>query len=1385
MKNIFISIIILSSILQAYSCDFTVNLHDTYGDGWNGNSITVSVNGSPVLTAITVATGNDDSFNFSANAGDMVSITYDASGSWTSENEITILNSSNLVVFEDGMNGATPVGGSITISASCGLAPPSNDGPCSAVDITPEPMCNPQTYDNSFATESGIPDPGCANYNGADLWFTATVPSSGTLYIETGAGGVTEAGMGIYTSSTDDCNNLVLSQCIDNGNMPSVTLNSLTPGDIIWIRIWENGGDNNGTFEICITNSDGPPSCVTSTPASDECGSATMICNLDGYCGNTSASYTAGSNDPTSIFCGSIENSSWISFIAGATDATLYVWTSNCANNDGIQMEIYDSPDCVNYSSVSECISPGVVQDFSITATGLVVGQIYYLMIDGFGGDVCDYIVSAGEGVMTATAIVAETGTNTASICSGCVHLEASGGTAYQWSPAASLDDPNSATPLACPTATTTYTVTVTGGNPNCPSNATATTTVNIEANFSTAITTTELACHNDANASITATITNSGASSVFSYEWSNGDATGMIADTTYTISNLSAGEYSVTITEELGCSSVHTITIANPPALSMAFSTISEYCGMVDAQITANVSNGTLPFNFSWTDSGGGVTNGNSNSVNNPIIIQNIEAGNYTVSVTDSNNCVISNTVAVNDSGSVTAGFNINNDQCLEGNSFDFTNTSTVTNGIVYNIISPNSTLYSVNGTPDYSGFTANLAGIWTITQNISSGSCIDATTSTFEVFEEPTLSETHIDITCNAFSDAVINANSTVSGVYEMLSGNGSFTGSQASNLSIGTYTFMVTTANGCDDTLTVTLTEPESFILSTTSTDLNCYNNCDGTANVTVESGGTEPYAYDWGIAGNTQEIENLCAGSYTVTITDFNSCTAETTVTINQPSELTISTQTTPASCFGYNNGGAMTNANGGTPLYSYLWSNGNTTENNINLSSNNYSVTVTDANGCTAINNNIQVDQPNEVILALEYEPSICIGQTAEIRMSVTSSPYSPYVYYWNGIQTSDIITVNPVTTTTYNAQVIDNNGCVSDIKNVTVIVNPPISLIAHANNEQICKGDLVNIEVDANGGNGNYSYRLLDGTILTEPIILSPEFSTDYSIIASDDCGSPEDTVNIHIEVKTAPIPSFHANINFGCIPLDVNFIQDINDHNEGTTYLWNFGDESSSNISFDSSPSHIYKKDGSFHVSLQITSNYGCISNTTQYNYITAFPLPIAQFTTEPSITSIIKPIINFNNQSKISDLALWSFGDGDSASTWNSEHTYKSIPSDYEVTLVALNRFGCSDTLTQKVSVKDEVTIYIPTAFTPDFDGKNEVFIIKGNGISEENFNMIIYDRWGEKIFGSTKVSEGWNGKVKDQDYAKPGIYPYVIKFVDIYGVPHERSGTLNVIR
>lgn len=143
------------------------------------------------------------------------------------------------------------------------------------------------------------------------------------------------------------------------------------------------------------------PACGSNPLANNVCSSATYISNLDGYCGNTSATYTADySADLLSDFCGTIENNSWLKFTANSTSADFNVWTSNCSVGDGIQIEIFNTSDCVNFTPVSNCWNPFNDINGNISATGLIVGHDYYMMIDGNGGDVCDFLIGATTGVV-------------------------------------------------------------------------------------------------------------------------------------------------------------------------------------------------------------------------------------------------------------------------------------------------------------------------------------------------------------------------------------------------------------------------------------------------------------------------------------------------------------------------------------------------------------------------------------------------------------------------------------------------------------------------------------------------------------------------------------------------------------------------------------------------------------------------------------------------------------------------------------------------------------------------------------------------------------------------------------------------------------------------
>ena len=234
-----------------------------------------------------------------------------------------------------------------------------------------------------------------------------------------------------------------------------------------------------------------PPSCSQNDTASDVCESATPLCNLNGYCGNTSDSYTADHTelnvDNGGPFCGTIDNNSWLTFIADSTVAFIDVWTENCTGIPpynrihGIQIQIYDS-DCNSFVPVSNCWSPNKEADGRIRAEGLTPGHEYKVMIDGWGGDNCKYYFAVPEnsGVVVASAGEDQT------MCEGeTVTLTASGGSSVTWT--SNPYDPslvgqeNNMTIYVSPHQTTTYTASVSGGNSFC-AGATADVTVFVDA---------------------------------------------------------------------------------------------------------------------------------------------------------------------------------------------------------------------------------------------------------------------------------------------------------------------------------------------------------------------------------------------------------------------------------------------------------------------------------------------------------------------------------------------------------------------------------------------------------------------------------------------------------------------------------------------------------------------------------------------------------------------------------------------------------------------------------------------------------------------------------------------------------------------------------------
>ena len=203
------------------------------------------------------------------------------------------------------------------------------------------------------------------------------------------------------------------------------------------------------------------------------------------------------------------------------------------------------------------------------------------------------------------------------------------------------------------------------------------------------------------------------------------------------------------------------------------------------------------------------------------------------------------------------------------------------------------------------------------------------------------------------------------------------------------------------------------------------------------------------------------------------------------------------------------------------------------------------------------------------------------------------------------------------------------------------------------------------------------------------------------------------------------------------------------------------------------------------YNIKLKVTTTAGCIDSISKPNFITVFPLPVANFTMDPNPGNIITPLETFTNESENYTTWYWNFGDGpkiDSVNL-NPSHLYTDeTASTFTIELIVKNTFGCRDTVYNAIEIKPEFTFYIPNSFSPsDGNGINDIFTGKGIGI--DKFEMLIFDRWGEQIFTTKDINLGWDGTLKGE-VVKQDIYTWKVKIVDVNGKRHNYVGHVTVL-
>lgn len=217
--------------------------------------------------------------------------------------------------------------------------------------------------------------------------------------------------------SGNDASGTLLAEVTQDNSFPFMGVTS-DENECLTVEFISDGTDEGEGWLIsvfCPPTCGTPPSCGDNPAADDQCISATHICNFSSYCGNTSDEYSP--LDHTGVdwdevegleFCGSVENNSWLTFVAFEETAIFQVYTGACMNNQGVQMQIYETTDCQNFTQVSNCSSYGMPEDFIVQADNLTIGESYYIMVDGFAGDVCDYMIYSQSGVLPVLSIVGE-----------------------------------------------------------------------------------------------------------------------------------------------------------------------------------------------------------------------------------------------------------------------------------------------------------------------------------------------------------------------------------------------------------------------------------------------------------------------------------------------------------------------------------------------------------------------------------------------------------------------------------------------------------------------------------------------------------------------------------------------------------------------------------------------------------------------------------------------------------------------------------------------------------------------------------------------------------------------------------------------------------------
>ncbi len=1013
------------------------------------------------------------------------------------------------------------------------------------------------------------------------------------------------------------------------------------------------------------------------------------------------------------------------------------------------------------------------------------------------------------------TSTVAGTNASCTGGADGSVDLTVNGGTmtyAFLWNNGATTEDLTNITGG-------TYSVLIFDAN-GC--SATNVVTVTGAGTMALSFSVTDVLCYGGTTGAIDLTVT--GGAPNYTYLWSN-------SSTNEDLTGITAGNYSVTVTDNNLCTASGSTIVSQPSVLILTGTTTNVSCaGGNNGSVDITVQGGVFPYTFSW--SSGAATED----------ISALNVGTYDVTVTDANLCSFSASFLVTESTPIISSVTGTNVTCFGAN--NGATDLTVSGGnapytFLWNTFQASEDLTGIGGgtfyviITDASGCTKRDSVIITepaaitLTLTVTSALCGQDSSAAIdlsvtggtpgysylwnngEIFEDidslpgGTYSVTVTDLqNCTAFSSISIQAASIVSinfiphnplclgdangsinlivtgGTpnYAFAWNNGSVTQNIA-GLTSGTYAVTVTDFSGCSIADSITINEPAPVILSATIQPISCFGANDGAINITV-NGGTVPYTYQWSSGPTDEDITDLIAGTYTVVVTDINACSATSDFIIIEPAILVLDLAATNVTCFGGNNGTASAVPSGGTPPYQYVWDDFNTDSSRTGVFAGRYTVMLTDDNGCNLFNS-AEVTQPTEIILSSIIAPTNCAGDTTgAIDLSVTGGTPG-YLVVWSTNDSTEDVSNLPAGS--YNVTVTDSAGCV---KSSDYVITEPISVyLTLLTNKPSCFGsNNGSVSVVATLGIPPYSYSWNTSPVQTAATA-EDLTAGRYTVSVTDSKGC----ISVDSILLNQPDSIAVTTLGIGAKCFQTSSGKIIVTATGGAKpYTYDL----SGMIQLSDTFTNLMPGD----YVLKVEDRNGCsaISQTTigQPNSITV-DLGVTQ---QVILTGMETQLV----ATAVSDSPIVAyFWEPDSifnfsacADAANCASPFAAPRTTTIFTVHAVNTDSCvaSDTIT--VYVNNEPSKFIPTAFTPNGDNLNDRF--EFDILGAEKVEVSIFTRWGEKVYYnadqgngfSTNGDRGWDG-TKNGKQVPYDTYVYLIRATYWNNVSKDFTGTVTVMK